>query len=176
MSLDRPVRVVVTGSECTGKTTLAEALAGHYGTAAIPEYARRFVDEQRRAPNASDVETIARGQLELEASLATSTQGILVLDTDLLSTVVYSRHYYGDCPSWIEDSLRARPADLYLLCDIDVPWVPDGDQRDRSDRREEMQQLFRQALLDRDLDFIEIRGDHENRLDQAIEAIDELVR
>ena len=54
MSLDRPVRVVVTGSECTGKTTLAEALAGHYGTAAIPEYARRFVDEQRRAPNASD--------------------------------------------------------------------------------------------------------------------------
>jgi NadR type nicotinamide-nucleotide adenylyltransferase len=170
------LRVVVTGSECTGKTTLAEALAEHYGTVWVPEYVRRFVREKGAAPEYRDVEAIARGQIELENKLAAEASDLLIQDTDLLSTVIYSRHYYGDCPRWIEYVLRARAAQLYLLAGIDVPWVPDGDQRDRGDRREEMQQLFRQALIDRRLKFIEICGPLDNRLKAAISAIDELTR
>ena len=69
---------------------------------------------------------------------------LLIQDTDLLSSVLYSRHYYGDCPHWIEVAFEKRPADLYLLADIDIPWVPDGGQRDRGHRREEMHELFPQ--------------------------------
>jgi NadR type nicotinamide-nucleotide adenylyltransferase len=169
------LRVVVTGSECTGKTTLAEALAEHYGSVFVPEYVRQYVSEKGAAPEYRDVEAIARGQIELENRPAAEASRLLVQDTDLLSTVVYSRHYYGSCPQWIEYVLRARAADLYLLADIDVPWAPDGDQRDRGDRREEMQQLFRQALIDRRLEFTEIRGPRGDRLETAISAIDELL-
>ena len=66
----RVIRVVVTGSECTGKTTLAEALAESYGTVAVPEYARLFVGEKGAAPAYRDVETIARGQIEVEGTKA----------------------------------------------------------------------------------------------------------
>lgn len=167
------IRVVVTGSECTGKTTLAEALAGHYGVAWVPEYVRRFVVEKGAAPVYDDVDAIARGQMALEDQHAAAE--LLVQDTDLLSTLVYSHHYYGDCPAWIEGALRERAADLYLLCGIDVPWVPDGDQRDRGDRREEMHALFRDALVERGFPFIEVSGDRTARLAAAAAAIDPLI-
>jgi NadR type nicotinamide-nucleotide adenylyltransferase len=169
------LRVVVTGSECTGKTTLAQALAEHYGRVFVPEYARQFVLTKGAAPDYRDVEAIARGQIELENGLAAEASDLLIQDTDLLSTVVYSHHYYGKCPRWIEYVLRERGGDLYLLAGIDVPWAADGDQRDRGDRREELQQLFRQALIDHWFRFIEIRGSHPHRLEIASAAIDELL-
>lgn len=187
------IRVVVTGSECTGKTTLAEALAAHYGTTPVPEFARLFVAEKGDAPEYADVEAIAQGQMALEDEHATAARmaattspgvarrppnaarDLLVQDTDLLSTVVYSTHYYGDCPEWIESALRERTADLYLLAGIDVPWTPDGDQRDRGDRREEMHELFRGALNAMSLNYIDVRGTHQQRLRAAVAAIDALI-
>jgi NadR type nicotinamide-nucleotide adenylyltransferase len=169
------LRVVVTGSECTGKTTLAEALAEHYSAVFVPEFVRHYVREKGTAPGYRDVEAIARGQIELEKRLAADASQLLIQDTDLLSTVVYSRHYFGRCPRWIEYAMRRRAAQIYLLAGIDVPWVADGDQRDRGDRREEMQQLFRQALSDRRLEFIEVCGPRQRRLEAAISAIDELI-
>jgi len=168
-------RVVVTGSECTGKTTLAEALAERYRTVWIPEYSRQFVREKGRPPEYADVEAIARGQIGIEDDLASHGHDLVIQDTDLLSTVIYSRHYYGTCPDWVEDAVVERAGDLYLLCDIDVPWMPDGDQRDRGGRREEMHQLFRQALLDRDLEFVDIRGSLDHRMNLAARAIDLLL-
>ena len=169
------IRVVVTGSECTGKTTLAMALAEHYGTVCSPEYARQFVLNKGSAPDSRDVRAIARGQIEREDELTARASRLLVQDTDLLSTVVYSRHYYGDCPPWIDEALQERAADLYLLADIDVPWVPDGDQRDRDDRREEMQERFRRALIERQLDFVEVSGSETQRLQDSVSVIDRLL-
>ena len=168
------IRVVITGSECTGKTTLAEALAAHYTAARVPEFARTFVDEKGASPAYGDVEVIARGQMELEDQYSAEAPDLLVQDTDLLSTLVYSNHYYRKCPAWIEAALRNRPADLYLLAGIDVSWVADGDQRDRPDRRDEMHGLFRSALAARRLRFTELRGGEEDRLAAAICAIDAL--
>ena len=169
------IRVVVTGSECTGKTTLAEALAVRCQTVWVPEFARRFVRDKAAAPTYEDVEPIARGQIALEDEHTAGASGLLIQDTDLLSTIVYSRHYYDDCPGWIEEALAKRAADLYLLAGIDVPWVPDGEQRDRGNRREEMHELFRSALLNRRLSFAEICGSHDERLAAAASAIDPLM-
>ncbi len=180
-----PLRVVVTGSECTGKSTLAAALATHYGGAPVPEFVRLFVARKGAPPDQGDVDAIARGQIGLEDKAADDADRslrnppgapppVIVGDTDLLSTIVYSRHYYGTCPEWIESAFRGRPADLYVLAGIDVPWEPDGDQRDRPDRREEMQTLFRRALQDHELRFIEVHGDQEKRLAAAIDAVDSL--
>ena len=168
-------RVVVTGSECTGKTTLAEALADvvaeHRRVVCIPEYARQFVRDKGEAPEYADVEAIARGQIALEDEAAKSGHDLVIQDTDLLSTVIYSRHYYGDCPRWVEDELARRTPDLYLLAGIDVPWTADGDQRDRGHLREEMQGLFRGALVEMACRFVEVGGAPAERLRIALEAI-----
>ena len=147
------IRVVVTGSESTGKTTLAESLAKHYRTVWVPEFARRLVDDKGAPAGPEDIGEIARGQMALEDTAARGGTGnaaaLLIQDTDLLSTVVYAKHYYDDCPAWIERAFESRHADLYLLAGIDIPWVPDREQRDRGDRREEMHELFRRALINR---------------------------
>lgn len=166
------IRVVVTGSECTGKTTLATELAQHYDTVWVPEFVRQFVEKKGAVPDYEDVDEIARGQIELEDQTAESAESLLIQDTDLLSTVIYSQHYYGDCPGWIEEELQKRAGNLYLLAGTEVPWAPEGDQRDRGDRREEMQELFRTAVTKRGLDLVEIHGSPRERLKAAVVAID----
>jgi len=173
----RRTRVVIIGSESTGKTTLAERLAAHYAAPLASEFVRRYANAKRAPLDASDVEPIARGQLAVEDE-AVAVAGshdcrLVIFDTDLNSTVVYARHYYGACPAWIDEAARARRADLYLLLDIDVPWIADP-QRDRGSRRPEMHALFRNRLAEISARRLEISGGWDERFAQAIAAIDEL--
>jgi NadR type nicotinamide-nucleotide adenylyltransferase len=169
------ISVTVTGSECTGKTTLAAALGERCGTIWVTEYVREFVEGKGAPPEVGDVESIARGQLARQVAAAARVDRLLILDTDLLSTVVYSRHYYGFCPAWVERAAAERLADLYLLAGIDVPWVADGLQRDRGERREEMHELFRAELAARRARVVEVWGPHSARLQTACDAIARLL-
>ena len=166
------IRVVVTGSECTGKTTLVLALAEHYGCPWVPEVVRAYVDEKGAAPVYGDVDPIARRQLLVAKPFEASAGELLLFDTDLLSTWIYSNHYYGDCPGWIGEAVEERRGDLYLLAGIDIPWEPDGFQRDRGHMREEMQALFRNELLRRSFPFVEVEGSHTRRMRRAVGVID----
>jgi NadR type nicotinamide-nucleotide adenylyltransferase len=166
--------VVVSGSESTGKTTLAADLASHYGTVSSPEFAREYLERKRSPLDDSDVEPIARGQIAGEDEAATRASGLLILDTDLVSTVVYSRHYYGRCPEWIAEAARSRLADLYLLLQPDVPWVPDGNLRDRPAARDELHGLFHYALQAFGARYVEIGGSWAERKRHAIVSIDTL--
>ena len=161
-------RICLTGAECTGKSRLAEELARHFGTVCIPEYAREYALRVARPLTYLDVAAIAEGQMALEGGLVA---GLAILDTDLISTVVYSRHHYGACPEWIEAEARKRRADLYLLLDVDVPWSADA-ARDSGARREELHEEFRRALEEFGGKFVLIFGTWEERRKRAIEAIE----
>jgi NadR type nicotinamide-nucleotide adenylyltransferase len=168
-------RVVLTGSECTGKSTLATELARALGGITVPEFVREFAERKGAPITFEDHGAIARGQVALEDRCRREAEErdvpILIQDTDLLSTTVYCLHYFGECPEWIATLARERRPDLYLLMDIDLPWVADA-VRDRGDRRDEMQALFREAVQASGVPFVEIRGRGENRLARALEAID----
>jgi NadR type nicotinamide-nucleotide adenylyltransferase len=143
-----PRRIVVTGPECTGKTTLAAELARSLGAPLIPEAARLFAEEHRGGLSAETVGPIAELAIRLEEDAIAASGApapLLVRDTDLVSTVVYARHYYGSAPPWIESEALRRRADLYLLCVPDLPWVADG-IRDRPRHREELYADFEREL------------------------------
>jgi NadR type nicotinamide-nucleotide adenylyltransferase len=150
-------RVVLTGPECSGKTTLAAALARHFRAPWLPEAARAHAESVGRELTAADAEIIARNTIAAEdAALATSPP-LIFLDTDLISTVVYTRHYYGATPAWIETEARARRADVYLLCAPDLPWTADG-VRDRPAQREELHALFERTLAEFECVVVEVSG------------------
>ena len=171
-------RVVLIGSESTGKTTLARRLAEHYGVECIPEFVRDYADRKQGPLVFDDHAPIAHGQIALEDEYRTRAAEVdaplLLQDTDLLSTAIYCAHYYAKCPVWITDAARARRPDLYLLLDIDIPWTADP-QRDRGHMREEMQSLFREGVEQSSVPFVVISGDRSERFDKARAAIDELL-
>lgn len=162
--------VVVIGPECSGKTTLAAALAAHFATTWVPEAARRFVETDSTPLSAATVEPIARLSMALDDAARASQPALLVHDTDLLSTVVYARHYYGSCPAWIVDEARVRRAELYLLCLPDLPWEADG-VRDRPGARHELFAAFREALESLDAAYTIIGGTGAAREAAAIAAV-----
>ncbi len=171
------IRVVVTGSESTGKTALAKQLADHFGAEFVPEFVREFAESKQGPIGYADHGPITRGQMALEdkhAALAAAGNGLVIQDTDLLSTVVYCDHYFGGCPVWISDLARERKPDLYLLLGIDVPWIADG-IRDRGDRRSEMHELFRAAVVGSGSTYVEVEGSWDLRWIQARDAVEALL-
>jgi NadR type nicotinamide-nucleotide adenylyltransferase len=168
----RILRVVVTGTECTGKTTLTSKLADRLSEPWSAEFVREYLARKAAPLTQADVEPIARGQLAGEDAAIARARQIALHDTDLLSTTVYARHYYEACPTWIEEAARRRLADLYLLLQPDVPWVADGLQRDRPHEREHLHEAFRSALAAAGARVVEIRGDWEARSAAAQKALD----
>ena len=168
-------RVVLTGSESTGKTTLAWRLAQHYHAEYLPEFVRGYAEKKSGVLSFSDHGPIAHGQMALEDKHIARAKGLIIQDTDLLSTMVYCDHYFGQCPPWIVDAAAARRPDLYLLCDIDIPWIPDS-VRDRGHMREAMQQLFRDAVSASGSPSAVVTGTGDDRFASARDAIDALLR
>ena len=171
-------RVVVTGGECTGKTTLAGELATRWRTTWAVEGAREVALARRVALGPEDVPVIARTHLRLadDACHTAEEAGrtLVVFDQDLLSTIVYARHYYGSCPPWIERLAVERVGDLYLLCHPDLPWAANG-VRDRPTARAEIHSLFAEALGRAGARVAQVMGTGPERAARAVEAIEGLL-
>ncbi len=168
-------RVVLTGAESTGKTTLAERLAAHYETVWAPEYLRVFVEQKGALPELSDNRLIAAGHLAQVETLMARAHRVLFLDTDLVSTCVYSQHYFGMCPPWLKQLSLKHHADLYLLMDTDLPWHADPGQREGPAIRELLHARFQDELQQRGVSVVRVSGASETRLAIALRAVDALL-
>ncbi len=173
------IKVVLFGPESTGKTTLSHQLANHYNTVWAPEFAREYLQEkwnnEHKTCEQKDILPIAFGQMKLENELAKKANKILICDTDLLETKVYSEEFYG---GFVDDKLneaaKNNQYDLYLLTYIDTPWKAD-DLRDRPNERNEMFAAFKNALVENNKNYILLKGDKETRLKTAIFTIDKII-
>lgn len=174
------IKIVLFGPESTGKTTLSEQLARHYNTVWVPEYAREYLqnkwNNERKTCEPKDLLPIAEGQMRLENTLTKKATQILICDTDLLETKVYSEAYYvGHCDPLLEKYALENQYDLYLLTYIDIPWEAD-DLRDKPNEREEMFLYFQKTLEKYNRKFIILKGSKRQRLKTAVEHIDNLLR
>lgn len=174
------LKVVLFGPESTGKTTLSEQLARHYNTVWVPEYAREYLQDkwnnQRKTCEPQDLLPIAAGQMRLENSLTKKATEILICDTDLLETKVYSEAYYvGLCDPILEKYALENSYDLYILTNIDIPWEED-DLRDKPTEREKMFKYFKDTLEKYHRNYILVQGDKKKRLKTAVEHIDKLLK
>ncbi|MBU3011089.1 ATP-binding protein [Polaribacter vadi] len=173
------VKVVLFGPESTGKTTLSKQLARYYNTVWAPEFAREYLqnkwNNERKICEADDLLPIAIGQMKLENKLAKKADKILICDTDLLETKVYSQEFYGGfVDEKLDEAATINQYDLYLLTYIDTPWEED-DLRDRPEQRLEMFNAFEKALKDHNCNYILLKGNKESRLKKATDVIDKII-
>lgn len=173
-------KICIYGPESTGKTILAQKLAGHYDTLWVPEYARLFLEKENRYWQYEDMAEFAKGQFDLIQRLKLAANKLLFIDTDAITTKIYSDYYYSKHVPIIDTIIDSEnnQFDLYLLLTPDVPWVANP-QRDLGDKREEMFELFKKELEDRKAknpNFVYgiLSGSWEERETMAIEIIDSL--
>ncbi len=173
------VKVVLFGPESTGKTTLSRQLARYYNSVWVPEYARDYLqnkwNDERKTCEPKDLLPIAEGQMKLENELAQKTDSVLICDTDLLETKVYSETYYlGICDPALEKYALENSYELYFLTYIDTPWEAD-DLRDKPEDREEMFKAFQNTLEKYKKPYVLLKGDKKTRLETAVKHIDKLL-
>ncbi|RZS99595.1 AAA family ATPase [Aquimarina brevivitae] len=174
------LKVVLFGPESTGKSTLAAELAVYYNTIWVKEYMRDYLQHKWNVEKAKctydDLLPIAEGQMQAENQSVAVANDILICDTNLLELKVYAQVYYnGKVPDAIRKFALQNKYDLYLLTDVDVPWVAD-DLRDKPQERQEMFEEFRNELETQNLPYVLINGDRVTRLNRAIKAIHKLIK
>lgn len=169
--------LVLCGPESSGKSWLSGEIQARFGGLTVGEYVRHFIDVQQRDTGYADIPAIALGQLAWEDQARDQAPSLLVLDTHLLSNILWSRTLFGDCPAWLEPALLQRHYDLHLLLSPQgVDWIADG-QRCQPDLRQ------RQAFFDDSQAWLQahrqpmqvIGGNWAGRRDQALAAVAQLL-
>lgn len=187
-------KVVIIGPESTGKSTLCSQLAVHYNSLWCPEFARQYLLDNGTNYSFDDLATIAKGQLELENKYEIQitkyehqnniqqtlndkqipNSQFLFLDTDMYVMKVWCEFVFGKCHQFILDEIQTRKYDLYLLCNIDLPWVKD-ELREYPDEkpRQELFAIYQNILSNQTTPWHLISGTNEERLQNAIKAIND---
>jgi NadR type nicotinamide-nucleotide adenylyltransferase len=186
-------KIVAIGPESTGKSTLCEQLAQHYNTFWCPEYAREYLLTHGTKYDYDDLLSIAKGQIELEEKyirmiddrlqvsekiiIDNQPSNLLFIDTDMYVMKVWCEFVFGKCHPFILDQLAERKYDLYLLCNIDLPWVRD-ELREYPDleSRQRLYRIYKDQMMKQPVTWTEITGDINSRVTKAIQAVDSLLK
>ena len=184
-------KIVIIGPESTGKSTLCAQLAAHYNTIWIEEYAREYLLTNGREYTFNNLLDVARGQIEKEEagvknilysrkhSLISDVDGqpnLLFIDTDMYVLKVWCEFVFNRCHHWILNRIVERKYDLYLLCDVDLPWVKD-ELREYPDlvTRKKLYHHYKDLIINQQVPWVNISGNYEQRLQQAIDAVSGII-
>lgn len=181
-------KIVVLGPESTGKSTLCEQLAQHFESNWCPEFAREYLLTYGAQYEYDDLLAIAKGQLALEDEYTSMLENHslpllenggnipLFIDTDMYVMKVWSEFAFGQCHPFILEQIGLRKYDLYLLCDVDLAWSSDA-LREYPDlhTRQRLYRIYKDLMKNQPVDWVEINGGYETRLQKAIAAVNKLL-
>jgi NadR type nicotinamide-nucleotide adenylyltransferase len=173
-------KIVIVGPESTGKTTLSENLANHFETEWVREYAREYLEKNGTDYIFENLFDIAQGQLAAEdegfkkllAKNSSEKTLPLIIDTDMYVIKIWSEFVFNKCDNRVLTEITKREYDGYILCNTDVPWVKDN-LREYPDleTREKLFTFYKEELSEQKLPWIIIKGNYEERTQQAIDFV-----
>ncbi len=171
-------KIVVIGPESTGKSTLCQKLAEYHNTLWVPEYAREYLEKNGTDYSYDDLLTIAKGQIDLEEKLTAHSSELtaysfLFIDTDMYVMKVWCEFVFNKCHNWILNRIAERKYDLYLLCDVDLPWVEDALREYPNKKiREKLYYFYKDLMINQSVPWCNISGNYQERFEKSVAFID----
>ncbi|OYX22381.1 MAG: ATPase [Algoriphagus sp. 32-45-6] len=173
--MQKPKRILILGPESTGKSTLAEDLAHHFGEPWVPEFAREYLEKIDRPYRFEDLVEIGKGQVLLEDQQAEKAKNFLFCDTDLRVIHIWSEHRFGKTDPWVLEEIQQRKYELILLTDTDLPWEPDPlREYPELEMRQYFFEKYQKLAEQSGFPYLVVSGDREKRLKDAVTAVDNL--
>jgi NadR type nicotinamide-nucleotide adenylyltransferase len=171
---DKPIKIVITGAESTGKSTLTKALADHFQTKWIPEFSRYYVEKLHRNYTYYDIEKIALHQITEEQNISSDIR-LVFFDTWLIITKVWFEFVFGKSPEWLHESILQSKIALFLVCDIDIPWIPDPVRENGGENRRILHDIYIDQIKSYGFNYQIISGVGEERTLNALNIVNEFL-
>ena len=169
--IDKIFKIVILGPESTGKSILSQALAKHYNTNFVEEYARKYLTERNNQYDKFDLVHLAKVQIELEKEQEKNAKKFLFIDNDFINLKIWMQEVFKEENTFINKLIVTHRYDLYLLCDIDIPWEKEL-LRNNEHNREYLFKRFEEELQNHQLPYLKISGIGDARIKNAINTID----
>ena len=163
-------RIIITGTESTGKTELAINLSEHYKALYVPDCSRSYISKLNRKYNRADIISIAEEIIEAEKKVMQSTLQFFFSDNCLINIKIWLQYYNWEIPDWLNTEIVKRKTDLHLLCDIDIDWIPDQQRKNPHDRKE-LFERFKEELSVFGANYKIVSGVNDTRAAHAIQII-----
>ena len=166
------IKVIITGPECSGKTTLCDNLSKHFNAKKVDEYAREFLNKSNNNYKYNDLITIAKNQYKNEKNNYLGE--MIFCDTDLITIKIWSDYKYQKCNDWITQKINSQKKEkrIYILCKPDLPWEYDP-QRENKNSREELFNTYKKELIKNQCEFFVIQG--KNRFNNTINYLKNII-
>lgn len=167
---DQTVKIVITGAESTGKSTLTESLANHFQTIWVPEFSRSYIEKLNRDYTYADIEIIARHQIAEQKNIHPNVK-IVFFDTWLIITKVWFEFVFGESPAWLHKFILQSKIDLFLICDIDIPWIFDPVRENGGKNRRVLHNIYIEQIKSYGFNYRLVSGIEEERFRNAVKVV-----
>lgn len=162
-------KIVITGPESTGKTTLSESLALKLDADWIPEYARSYVENIGRSYTYEDIEKIAQYQIQAETKMSeTTNKRLVIMDTWVIITKVWFEVVYGRSPKWLDEYISTSHVDLFLVCAPDLPWIADPVRENGGEMRNILFERYCEEIKAHGFQYEVVKGVGDQRMHNAL--------
>jgi nicotinamide riboside kinase len=157
------ITIAITGPESTGKTSISEYLALAFNGIWIPEYARHYMKKINRPYTFEDIIKIGITQINQRKEAETKEPDFIFLDTWLIITKIWFLEVFKKCPHWIDEAIVNNPVDLYLLCEPDIPWIPDPLRENGEEKRKYLFERYLNEIIKTGVPYELVSGTEEFR-------------
>lgn len=158
-------KVVFVGTESTGKSTLAKAMAEEMNTRWVHEYGRELWELQGLTGTFHDQLKIAHSQYRREEAAILHSDRYLFCDTNAFTTLQWWLIINKTADIRLHDFVESTKNEYWwILCKNDFDWVQDGTRELEGRRAQDFQSQNEEALSEMNIQYSVVQGSLKERI------------
>ena len=166
---DLQKKVVLLGTECTGKSSISTALSKEFNSVLVEEAGREIIQDSKDF-SLEQVQRIAKVHAENIEKASKKLTPFVFIDTDIHITQSYAKYEFGKYLELDKEIYKANKADYYFYLTKDLPYEQDGGRLEEADRNL-LDAHHIETLKHFEINYSAISGDWSSRYNQIADFV-----